>query len=82
MSRNEKDKLSFLQWNSRSIKSNKNSLKNVLSENEMDIILLSETWLKPEDTIYFNNYNIVRQNRNDGFAGVAILIKKDVLTKT
>ncbi|CAG5085058.1 Similar to X-element\ORF2: Probable RNA-directed DNA polymerase from transposon X-element (Drosophila melanogaster) [Cotesia congregata] len=34
-----------------------------------DILLLTETWLKPDEPFYINNYNIVRKDRQDGAGG-------------
>ena len=67
-----------MQWNARSAVSNKNSLVNFLTSNEIDIALISETWFKPNTRINFNGYNIIRADRFDGKAGVAILIRKKI----
>lgn len=65
-----------MQWNARSAVSNKNSLSKFLSDMSVDIALISETWFKPESVVKFKDYNIIRQDRFDGKAGVAVLIKK------
>lgn len=47
-------------------------------ENEPDIILLSETWLKPEistSIVSIDNYKLIRQYRIAHAGGVAIYIK-------
>lgn len=71
-------KINIMQWNSRSAVSNKYSLQNFLSNNKVDIALISETWFKPNVVVNFNGYNLVRKDRFDGKAGVAILIKKSL----
>ncbi|CAH1999250.1 unnamed protein product [Acanthoscelides obtectus] len=49
-----------------------------LSKNDIDVALVSETWFKPNDTIRYHGYNIVRRDRIDGKAGVAIFVKKGI----
>ncbi|CAG5079473.1 Similar to X-element\ORF2: Probable RNA-directed DNA polymerase from transposon X-element (Drosophila melanogaster) [Cotesia congregata] len=44
-----------------------------------DIILLTETWLKPEEPFYINNYNIIRKDRQDSNGGgLAIAVKTNI----
>lgn len=64
-----------MQWNARSAASNKNSLCKFLSENNIGIALISETWFKPNTIINIYGYHIIRNDRVDGKGGVAILIK-------
>nr|CAH7735698.1 unnamed protein product [Callosobruchus chinensis] len=66
-----------MQWNARSAVSNKQSLKQFLVNEDVDIALISETWFKPNKTYSFVGYNIVRQDRYDGITGTAILIKRE-----
>ncbi|VEN53735.1 unnamed protein product [Callosobruchus maculatus] len=68
--------LRVMQWNARSAVSNKNSLTDFLVKNDIDVALISETWYKPTQAVTFRGYNIVRRDRADGKAGVAILVKK------
>lgn len=68
--------VSFLQWNARSIKTNKGYLEKFLYDNKIDIGLISETWLKKSNFINFTGYNVFRNDRDDGYGGVAILLKK------
>ena len=63
------DKINIGQWNCRSAISNKVNLEN---------LLLSEIWLKPERYIALSGYNIVRKDRLDGKGGVAILLKQNI----
>ena len=71
-----KKSLKLLQWNSRSAVANKTSLLIFLDNYDVDVALLSETWFKPSVPIAFPGYNIVRKDRIDGKAGVAILVAK------
>nr|CAH7764881.1 unnamed protein product [Callosobruchus chinensis] len=66
-----------MRWNARSAVSNKQSLKQFLVNEDIDIALISETWFKPNKTYSFVGYNIVRQDRYDGITGTAILIKRE-----
>lgn len=66
------------QWNCRSAIANKNNLEHLLAQNDIHIALLSETWFKPNKYISFSGYNVIRQDRDDGRGGVAILIKSNL----
>lgn len=66
--------LKILQWNSRSINANKYSLVNYISTHDIDVILLSETWLKENQTFTIKGFQCIRQDRHDGYGGVAILV--------
>lgn len=70
---NEKN-LIILQWNCRSINNKKASLINWLSNKKVDVIILSETWLRPSNSFQFPGYNVIRKDRDDGYSGVAILV--------
>lgn len=64
----------ILQWNCRSINSNKYSLLNYLNTTTVDVIILVETWLKKNQSFHIRDFSCVRNDRDDGYAGVAILI--------
>lgn len=70
-----------MQWNARSAVSNKHSLIKFLNEMNIDIALINETWFKPGTIINFQGFNMIRKDRYDGKAGVAILIKKNLNSK-
>lgn len=50
----------------------------MLTEYKIDIAILSETWLKPGSQYSFKNYHIHRDDRDDGYGGVAILVTKNL----
>lgn len=77
----DKKTCKIMQWNARSAASNKNSLIQFLNTNDIDIVLLSETWFKPGFNYAFPGYNILRRDRVDGKAGVAIFAKKSLAFK-
>lgn len=72
------NELKYLQWNGRSVLANKGFLERFLYENKINIAFLSETWFKPRSLITFQGYNLIRNDREDGKGGVAILIKKNI----
>lgn len=69
--------LKILQWNSRSIKSNKPSFVQYICIFEADICLISETWLNTNDIFSLGRYNIVRSDRTDKRGGGAALFIKN-----
>lgn len=71
-------KLTILQWNLKSTKSNRDNLKILNSEYSPDIILLNETFLKHSDKFNFKNFIIYRDDRDDGYGGIAILVKPHI----
>lgn len=73
--------LKMMQHNIRSIKSNKDMLEQHLLINDIDIALLGEIWLKPEENIHIKDYTFNSTKRADGYGGVAILIKKNIKHK-
>lgn len=68
------NQVNIFQWNCRSINANRYSFSNYLSHQDIDIIVLVETWLKPGQAFAIRGYNCIRKDRADGKAGVAILI--------
>lgn len=73
-----KSKLKIIQWNARSAVANKNSLINFLITEDIDIALISETWFKRDVVYIYRGYNVIREDRDDGYSGVAILIKTGI----
>ena len=59
----------------RSLLSNETDLKILLSDLKPDIVLLSETWLNNSSRVKFPGYNIIRDDRDDGYGGLLSLIK-------
>ena len=74
-----KNKLKILQWNIRSIKANKEYLLNFVFNEKPDLILLNETWLKLNSPFILKHYTICRQDRQDGYGGVATCIKNNII---
>lgn len=67
--------LKIVQWNCRSAVSNKSELTHLINKYDPFIIALAETWLTPSFAFNVNNYFCLREDRIDGYGGVALLIK-------
>lgn len=65
----------ILQWNIRSINSNKSDLLYLCSKHSPSIIALSETWLRPDSTFRLAGYTCLRHDSLDGYGGCGIFIK-------
>lgn len=63
-------------WNANGIKDSLHELKEELYNNQIDILLLNETWLLPSQQLKINGYTGVRKDRrhNRG-GGVAIFVR-------
>lgn len=66
----------ILQWNCRSAISKKSDIIYLLNKYKPMALCLSETWLKPEFPFRISGFVTVRNDRPDGYGGVAILISK------
>lgn len=66
--------LKVFAWNSHSVKPKLAELSHFVDFHLVDIILLSETWLKDNEIFYLHSFECYRVDRPYG--GVAILIKK------
>lgn len=72
------DQISILQWNSQSIRSKKTELVHLISKFCPSIIAVSETWLKPDIRFRISGYSCLRDDRIDGYAGSALLIRRSL----
>lgn len=72
--------LQILQYNINSIRPSetRSLLSNFLTKNKVDIAILSEIWLKPDEDIKFNGYNFPKITRSKGYGGVGLLVKNDL----
>lgn len=68
----------ILQWNSRSVTNKKTDLFYLINKHKPIIIALCETWLKHGQIFGIPGYSCIRNDRSDGYGGVAILIKNNV----
>lgn len=67
----------ILQFNCQSLIPNKDKISHFLNTNNIDIALLSEIF-KHNNSTKITNFNLVTKTRQDGFGGVAILLKNDI----
>lgn len=72
------DKLNVMFWNCRSIRNKYIELFDFLLRENIDVCLLSETWLKPLNRLYHPSYNCIRVDRETTGGGVALLIRKTI----
>lgn len=56
-------------------------IKNFLNKELVDIAILSEIWLKPEENFNFPGYKFLKEVRPAGYGGVGFLIKNDIAIK-
>ena len=72
----EKEIISVLQWNCRSLIPKQDSFKFLLDKLDCDAFALSETWFSSDDDLNFHNFNIIRFDRVGRGGGVLLGIKK------
>lgn len=71
--------LKICTWNAQSVNNKKLELENFLNKYDIDIILISETFLKPAKSFFIQNYICYRKDRDDEpHGGVCILIKNTI----
>ena len=72
--------LLLLLWNARSLFANFDEFKKILDDNKPHLSCITETWLKSNDTINLNGYEVLRKDRTFGrtAGGVAFIINKNL----
>lgn len=68
----------ILQWNSQSIKIKKPELLNLIDQYKPAVAAVSETWLVPGSRFRVPGYSCLREDRDDGYAGTALLVKRSL----
>ena len=72
--------MNFVFWNCQGLKPTRKELQNYLPENQIDILALNETFLKPKFKFHLPDYDIFKNDRLVGTkGGVAILVKKAIV---
>ena len=67
-------------WNCQGLRPKRKELQNYLLENQIDILALNETFLKPKSKFHLPGYDIYKNDRLVGTkGGVAILVKKGII---
>lgn len=72
------DPVVVLQWNSQSMRAKKHELVRLISKFCPSVIAVSETWLKPGTRFRISGYSCLRDDRADGHAGSALLIRRSL----
>ena len=63
--------------NCQGLRPKRKELQNYLPENQIDILALNETYLKPKHKFHLPGYDTYKNDRSVGIkGGVAILVKK------
>jgi exonuclease III len=65
-----------MSWNAQSVRNKTLELSRFVEKNDIDILLLSETWLNEKTTFFLPSFDCYRVDRSHG--GVAILIKNSI----
>lgn len=71
--------MKILQLNIRSFTKNKNLLDHFINKNNIDIILLQETWMVGKSKPTLTGYQTFNKNRRDGYGGVAVLVRNNLI---
>lgn len=67
-----------LQWNTQSLRRKKSELLLLLDQFNPIIVAISETWLVPGSRFRIPGYSCLRDDRDDGYAGSALLVKRSL----
>jgi len=70
--------LKVLQWNSQSLHSNKIDFLKLLEKYQIDVALISETFLKKDTYFSVWGYNVLRCDRHERRGGVAIIVRSNI----
>jgi hypothetical protein len=66
--------LKIMQWNAQSLLCSRHFLTKFIYDNNIDLAVISETWLRPEQKFKIRGYNIERSDCGNKHNGVAIII--------
>lgn len=72
--------LTILQNNINSLRPavNRSLLTNLLQQHKIDIAILSEIWIKSDESFNFTGYKFVKKCRDKGYGGVGLLISNEI----
>jgi len=72
--------ITFMLWNATSLNNKEHELTYFINNSNIDVVLVTETWLNPRTNINFVNYEIIRSDspRRNNVGGVAIIINKQL----
>lgn len=72
------NQLNIMQWNIRGISNNLENLRLLFHEHSPDLLLLNETWLHKNFHFRQQGYFIYRIDREDGYGGIAMLVRSSI----
>lgn len=67
-----------IQWNCRSVVPKKSDVIYLINKHNTSLLALSETWLKPGSIFKIHGFSCLRDDRSDGYGGVALLIRNTI----
>lgn len=73
--------LNILQANVQSYRKNKDEIEHIIKMEKINIACIQETWIKEKDNTKITGYNIITENREEGYGGSAIIRKKGMKFK-
>lgn len=68
----------IMQWNCRSAVPKKHEIIHLINKYDTCLFALSETWLKPGSIFKIHGFSCLRDDRSDGYGGVALLIRNTI----
>ena len=71
--------LRFSVWNAHSVRSRGDEVESILSEWDLDVFCITETWLDPADVFEFYGYLTYRCDRVGGRGGGSLILVRDTL---
>ena len=74
--------LRFSIWNAHSVRTKRAEVESILSEWELDVFCITETWLAPGDVFEFYGYQTYRRDHVGGRGGGSLILSRDSLVIT
>lgn len=68
----------IVQWNSQSLRRKKHEILHFINVHSPIVFAISETWLVPGSYFRIPGYCCLRDDRDDGYAGAAVLVKRTI----
>ena len=70
--------INFLQWNSKSMRHKKHEISYLINKYQPTVFAVAETWLKPGSRFRVPGYSCLRDDRDDGYGGCALLVNRAI----